>query len=266
MTDASQLPSSLIVQRDGAVGLVTLNRPDRINAIDDSLRSGLPAALLALNADPAIRALLIAGAGERGFCAGADIREARAPESYIDSHKRLTANPWIDVFLSLKKPTIAAIHGVCMGGGLELALACDIRLASADAAFALPETGLGLLPAAGGTQRLAQLIGLGPAMDLILTNDRIDAAEAKRLNLITRLVQTREELPVAALALAQRIAAKPPTATMFARRAVKASQDVPLRDGLVMERDLYALLLTTEDRGEAARAFAEKRPPRFTGR
>lgn len=266
MTEPTPFPPSLIVERDGPVGLVTLNRPDRINAIDDSLRTGLPAALLALDADPAIHAVIIAGAGDRGFCAGADIREERAPESYMDSHKRLMTNAWIDVFLGLKTPIIAAIHGVCMGGGLELALACDIRIASADALFALPETGLGLLPAAGGTQRLAQLIGFGPAMDLILTNERIDAAEARRLDLVTRLVDTREELPAAALALARRIAAKPPMATMLARRAIRASQVMSLHEGLMMERDLYTLLLTTEDRGEAARAFAEKRPPRFTGR
>jgi len=257
---------SLIVERHGLVGFVTLNRPERINAIDDSLRTGLPDALLALDADDAIRAIVIAGAGDRGFCAGADIREVRAPESYIDSHKRLTANAWIDVFLALKTPTIAAIHGICMGGGLELALACDIRIASADARFALPETGLGLLPAAGGTQRLAQLIGIGPAMDMILTNERIDIVEARRLNLVTRWVETRAELPAAALVLAQHIAAKPPIATTFARRAVNASHAMPLRDGLMMERDLYTLLLTTEDRGEAAKAFGEKRPPHFTGR
>ena len=153
-----------------------------------------------------------------------------------------------------------------MGGGFELALACDIRVASADAVFALPETGLGLIPGAGGTQRLPRLIGIGPALDLMLTNDRVDANEAKRLNIVTRLFTSTEELFAGADALAAKIASKPPTASSFVRKAAYASSELGLREGLAMERDLFALLLTTEDRLEAAAAFREKREPRFTAR
>lgn len=258
--------STVLIERDGPIGHIVLNRPDRINAIDDSIRQGLPLALQTLDLDDGIRAIVIKGAGARGFCAGADIREQRNPETPIESHRRLGADPWIECFERLATPTIAAIHGVCMGGGFEIALACDIRLASADAIFALPETGLGLIPAAGGTQRLPRLIGVGPALDMLLTNDRIDAATARRLSIVTHLHDTREALFAAADALACKIAAKPAAATRFARKAVYASAELGLREGLALERDLFALLLTTEDRVEAATAFREKRPPRFTSR
>ena len=257
---------AVLIEREGPVGRIILNRPDRINAIDDSIRQGLPEALFTLDGDPAVRAIVIRGQGPRGFCAGADIREERAAETPIEAHRRMEFNGWIDAFHRLSTPTIAAIHGICMGGGFELALACDIRMASADALFALPETGLGLIPGAGGTQRLARLIGIGPALDLMLTNDRVDGAEAKRLNIVTRLHDTPEALFAAADALGQGIASKPPTATAFARKAAYASAELGLREGLALERDLFALLLTTEDRIEAAAAFREKREPRFTAR
>ena len=257
---------AILIERDGAVGRIILNRPDRINAIDDSIRQGLPEALRTLDGDAQVRAIVIRGNGPRGFCAGADIREERAVETPVEAHHRMEFSSWVEAFERLSTPTIAAIHGVCMGGGFEIALACDIRMASADARFALPETGLGLIPGAGGTQRLPRLIGVGPALDLMLTNDRIDGAEARRLNIVTRLFDTPEALFEGANALAQQIAAKPPTATAFVRKAAYASADLGLREGMMLERDLFALLLTTEDRLEAAAAFREKRAPRFTAR
>ncbi len=261
----SDVEQPVILEREGAIGRIFLNRPSRINAINDGIRHGLPAALRQLERDEDVRIIIIAGNGPKGFCAGADIHEARLPETPIDAHRRMAAAPWIDAFGHVTKPVIAAIHGACMGGGFEIALACDIRMASADAVFALPETGLGLIPGAGGTQRLPRLIGVGPALDLMLSNDRVGADEALRLGIISRLAATREELLDQAHALAGKIAAKPPTATAFVRRAVKASEALSLEEGLALERDLFALLLTTEDRLEAARAFQEKRIPDFQG-
>lgn len=259
-------PGAVLIERDGPIGRVILNRPSRINAIDDSIRQGLPEALRKLDDDVDVRVIVIRGNGPRGFCAGADIREERGPETPVEAHRRMRAKSWIECFERLSTPTIAAVHGVCMGGGFELALACDIRLASADAVFALPETGLGLIPGAGGTQRLPRLIGVGPALDLMLSNDRIDGREAKRLNIVTRLHDSVDELFEAADALAHRIASKPPTATSFARKAAYASAELGLREGMEMERDLFAILLTTEDRIEAATAFRQKREPVFTAR
>jgi enoyl-CoA hydratase len=259
-------PGAVLIEREGAVGRIILNRPARINAIDDSIRQGLPEALRTLDRDTDVRAIVIRGNGPRGFCAGADIRESRAQESPVEAHRRMNLDPWIECFEQMSTPTIAAVHGVCMGGGLEIALACDIRMASAEAIFAMPETGLGLIPGAGGTQRLPKLIGLGPALDLLLTNARIDGREAWRLNIVTHLHETPEALFAAADVLARKIASKPPTATSFARTAAHASGQLSLKEGLALERHLYALLLTTEDRLEAAAAFIEKREPRFTSR
>ena len=266
MAEMKVEPGAVLIERDGPVGRIILNRPMRINAIDDSIRQGLPQALQTLDADTAVRAIIIRGNGPRGFCAGADIRETRAEETPVEAHRRLNLDPWIEAFDRLSTPTIAAVHGICMGGGFEIALACDIRMASVEAIFALPETGLGLIPGAGGTQRLPKLIGLGPALDLLLTNARIDGCEARRLNIVTHLHDSPEALFEAADALARLIASKPPTATSFARSAAHASAELSLQEGLALERHLYALLLTTEDRLEAAAAFVEKREPRFTSR
>ena len=232
-------PSVLVEARD-AVAWVTLNRPAAINAIDDSIRTGLPAALAALDADARIRVIVLQGAGERGFCAGADLKEkpggvrpARAPRPSPD---------WIASLDRVGKPVIAAIHGYCLGGGLEIALACDLRIASADAVFALPETGLGLIPGGGGTQRLPRLVGLGRGLELVLTGDRIDAARALEWGLIKGLAPTREAMAAAAAALAGRIAARPPLATRHAKRAARAGLELGLEAGLGLERELFGEL------------------------
>lgn len=264
-----QLPDrvpTILVERDDGVARLVLNRPERINAIDDSIRFGLPETLAALDADPDVRVVVLSGNGPRGFCAGADIREARPPETPVEAHARMNRAPWIDSVDRFTKPIIAAVHGVCMGGGFELALACDFRMASADALFSLPETGLGLIPGAGGTQRLPRLIGMGPALHLMLTGAAIDAAEAKRLNLVVDVLDTPADLLAAADVMARTIAAKPPAATRLLKKAVRASAEMGVAQGLLLERDLFALLLTTEDRVEAANAFRERRPPQFTGK
>ncbi len=251
--------------QDGA-GWIVLNRPEAMNAVNDDLRTGIPAAVDAFEVDPAVRVIVLAGNGPRAFCVGADIREKRAPETVAEAHHRLAAMRWISAPATAAKPVIAAIHGFCLGGGLELALAADVRICTQDAQFALPETALGLIPGGGGTQRLARLIGPGPALDMILTGDRIGADEARRLGLVTRIVPEGGDLRAEAQALAARIAARPPMATRHAKAAVLGGLDQTLAAGLALERGLFAVLLSTEDRLEAARAFAEKRAPNFTGR
>jgi enoyl-CoA hydratase/carnithine racemase len=172
---------------------------------------------------------------------------------------------WIAAFDQARKPILASIHGVCLGGGLEIAVACDIRITAEDARFGFPETALGVITGVGGSQRLPRLIGSGAAMDMILTGERISALRALDLGLVTRVVP-RAELAAATEALAAQLAARPPMAMAFAKEAVRAAGDLPLREGLRLESDLSTLLMNTEDRLEAARAFRDKRVPRFTGR
>ena len=256
--------NAVTLERRGGVGVITLNRPQKMNAINDAIRHGLPEAVAACDADPEVRVVVIHGGAGRGFCAGADITERRAPRSPVATRHDMMPH-WIDAFDRCSKPVIAAVHGFCMGGGLEIALACDIRIATPDAVFSLPETGLGLIPGAGGTQRLHRIVGLGRALDLLLTGDRIDAAEAHRIGLVTRLAADPAALLPDALALADRIAARAPAATLYVKEAVRTGSDLHLSAGMALERSLFALLTGTHDKIEAARAFAEKRPPHFTG-
>ena len=253
------------MERRGALALVTLNRPDVVNAINDDIRLQLPLALRRCDDDPEIRVIVLHGAGSRGFCAGADIKEPRGDETSVVARSRLVRMAYVDAFDQIAKPIIAAVHGFCMGGGFEIALACDIRLASPDAVFALPETGLGLIPGAGGTQRLPRIIGMGRALDLLLTGGRMDAQEALRVGVVSRLAASADTLLDEAIALAQTIAAKPPVATAYAKEAVRAGTDLDLKAGLLLEKTLFSILSATEDKKEAAAAFREKRRPSFKG-
>ena len=248
------------------VATLVLNRAEAINAINDAIRTGLPEAVRSADKNPDARAIVIRGNGPRGFCVGADVKEQRAEETPIQARRRLDRTDWISAVAAAEKPVIAAIHGFCLGAGLELALAADIRIASADAALGLPETALGLIPGGGGTQRLPRLIGQGRALDLMLTGDRVGGEEALGIGLVTRLVATAAELPDAAQALAERIAMKPPVATCAVKEAVHGGAQIDLASGLRLERGIFTLLLGTEDRKEAAAAFREKRKPAFTGR
>jgi enoyl-CoA hydratase len=172
---------------------------------------------------------------------------------------------WIEALDRTEKPVIAAIHGYCMGGGLELALACDIRFAAPDAVLALPETGLGLIPGGGGTQRLPRVVGLARALDLLLSNERVTAPQALAMGLVTRVSATPESLLAEVRALAERIALKPPTATLYAKQAARAALELELKAGLNLELDLFAQLVPMQDVKEAALAFKEKRAPQFSG-
>ncbi|TVT55042.1 MAG: enoyl-CoA hydratase/isomerase family protein [Azoarcus sp. PHD] len=258
--------AAVTVEQQGSIGWIVLNRPAQINAINDDIRFGVPEALRELNADAEIRVIVIRGEGPRGFCAGADIKEQRGPETSIQVRSRMEGARWIEALDQTEKPVIAAIHGYCMGGGMELALACDIRYVTPDAVFSLPETALGLIPGGGGTQRLARVIGPGRALDLLLTGDRIKAEIAHEIGLITRISATPESLFSEVADFAARIAARPPLATLLVKRAVRAALDLDLKKGLDLELDLFALLKPSEDAAEAALAFKEKRAPHFTGR
>jgi len=266
MPDATTSQSDFIVLSTyDKVALVTLNRPQVGNAFNEAIRHELPRLLDALDGDDGCAAIVMNGAGERGFCVGADIKESRAIGSSVQERRRLKDHAWIDRIASLSKPVVAAIHGYCLGGGLELALACDLRMAAPGAVFGLPETGLGLIPGGGGTQRLPRLIGLGRALDLLLTGDRVGTDEALRAGLITRIASNPESLLAEALAVAARIAARPPTASAYAKEAARTGLDMDLQAGLTLEKTLFSLLMSTADRAEAAAAFRDKREPRFTG-
>ncbi|HSF03248.1 MAG TPA: enoyl-CoA hydratase-related protein [Solirubrobacterales bacterium] len=248
---------------DGVV-TVTLNRPDVHNAMNDAMRGELLRCFTDIETDDAVRVVVVTGAGERAFSAGADIREFPAPQvptRFRDSRRRLDFR---SVMERCPQPIVAAIRGYAFGGGLELALACDIRIASEDARLGLTEVDLAIIPGGGGTQRLPRIVGRGKALEMILTAARIDAREALRVGLVERVVAPQEVLP-AAQALARTLADKAPVALRYAKEAVVKGLELPLADGLRLEQDLATLLRTTEDRIEGAKAFLEKRKPRFKG-
>jgi enoyl-CoA hydratase/carnithine racemase len=206
------------IERINRVGWVVLDRPNQINAINPALRTDVTQALERLDQDPDIRVIVLRGSGDRGFCAGADIKFQSDASSLPALRDGMTPG-WIEVLDRIRKPVVAAIHGFCLGGGVEIAMACDIRIAAPNAVFGLPETGLGLIPGGGGTQRLPRIVGLGRALDLLLTGDRIDATEALRIGLVSRLSASPESLIEEVQAVAERIASKPATASAFVKEA-----------------------------------------------
>jgi len=253
------------IERVNRVGWIVLNRPGQINAINPALRLEVTQALEQLDSDPEMGVIVIRGAGERGFCAGADIK-AQSDATSLPTLRAGMTPGWIEALDRVRKPVIAAIHGFCLGGGLEIAMACDMRIAAPSAVFGLPETSLGLIPGGGGTQRLPRIVGLGRALDLLLTGERIDAAEAHRIGLVSRLATASDHLIDEVQVLAERIAAKPASALAYVKEAARDGLEMDLRAGLKLEKDLFVLLMSTDDRREAAAAFKEKRQPVFTGR
>ncbi len=245
------------------VALVTLDRPEVRNALNDALLAQLAGALRALDADDACRCIVMTGAGDRAFAAGADVREMleETPASLIvrDRFAR-----WDDV-AATHTPMIAAVRGFALGGGLELALLCDMIVAGDDARFGQPEINLGVMPGAGGTQRLTRAVGKARAMELILTGRQIDAAEADAIGLVTRVVPAEQTLE-AALELAARVAAMPPLAVLAATASVRSADELPLTEGVALERRRFHLLFGTEDQREGMTAFLEKRAPTWRGR
>ena len=245
------------------VALVTIDRPEVLNALDSETMRQLTEVLDRLDVDPDCHCIVITGAGERAFAAGADIGELvdATPESLAAA---APFERW-DRVGRLRTPTIAAVRGYALGGGCELALACDMIVAADDAVFGQPEIRLGIIPAAGGSQRLTRAVGKARAMELVLTGRLLPAAEADRLGLVTRVVPAAETMSVA-LALAAEIAGMPPLAVMAAADVIASAEELPLHEGLVTERRAFEALFATEDQREGMRAFLEKRRPEWRGR
>jgi enoyl-CoA hydratase/carnithine racemase len=262
MAEAAVLPV-LDEVRDG-VATITLNRPDAANALSCELVGALGHAFTRVRHDESVRAVIVTGAG-KSFCAGADLKERRAMTLEETRSFLRSLNGVIDAVAGFPRPVIAALNGAAFGGGLELALACDFRIAAEEAQLGLVETRLGIIPGAGGTQRLARIAGLAVAKELILTGRRIGGLVAKKLGLVNDVVPGLA-LAAAAADLAAELAGAGPLAVTQAKRAIDGGFDLPLAEALTHERDCYELVLESEDRNEGLRAFTEKRPPKFTGK
>jgi methylglutaconyl-CoA hydratase len=260
----SDQPPLLLDVVDG-IATVTLNRPHALNAINRALAEELSAACRALRERDDVRVVIVTGAGERAFCAGADLRERGSMTAAERNAHRGGIEAAAEDLANLPMPTIAAVRGYALAGGTELAIACDLRVAGTDAIFGVPEVKIGIFPGAGGVLRLPPLIGLGNARDLLFTGRQVSADEAMRIGLVTRLVEPEAVLPTAR-ELAAQIAANAPLALRAVKDALRVSQGLPAaaaRDEVNRRR---IALDDTADYEEGLRAFAEKRPPRFTGR
>ena len=256
---------TLLLERDGPVAIVTLNRPRALNALNRALLAELSTVLAQLAADDGVRALVLIGAGDRAFAAGADIGELATLDAASATRFAGSGQALFRALERLGKPSIAAVHGFALGGGCELAMACTLRLATETAQFGQPEVDLGLIPGFGGTQRLVRLVGRGRALALLLGGGRIGAEEAERIGLVNRVVPA-VSLRSEAIALAQSLAAKPPLAVRYLLDAVYGGADLPLVDATDLEARLFGLSAATADMREGTRAFLEKRPPVFKGR
>jgi len=248
--------------REGHVALLRLNRPEARNALSPEVMEELAAELERLDPDPEVRCVVIAGS-EKVFAAGADIR-AMAERSFEEALRHPAASFWRRL-AAIRTPLVAAVSGYALGGGCELALACDMIVASESAVFGQPEILLGIIPGGGGTQRLARVLGKQRAMEYVLTGQRFDAATAQRLGLVNKVVGKDRWLEEA-MALAATVAERPPIAARLGKQAVLAAEETGLSAGLDSERRLYELAMATEDRVEGMKAFLEKRQPRFEGR
>jgi enoyl-CoA hydratase len=252
----------VLVERDDPIAVVTLNRPQQLNALSEPLMEELVERLTELDRDPAVRCIVLAGS-ERAFAAGADIGEM-AEASAMDMLYARRVERW-DAIRKLWTPLVAAVSGFCLGGGNELAMSCDLIVASETAKFGQPETSLGIIPGAGGTQRLTRAVGKAKAMDVILTGRFLDAWEAERAGLVARVVAPEAWLEEAKR-VAREIAARGPVAQRLAKEAVNRSFDSTLELGLEHERRLLYLAFASEDAREGLTAFGEKRDPEFEGR
>jgi enoyl-CoA hydratase len=255
---------TLLLDRQDRVAIITINRPDKRNALNIKTREEGAALLDELRKDESVGVVVFTGAGDKAFIAGADIAEF-AGRTAITQRDVMMGRSLFTAIDSFPKPVIAMVNGYCLGGGCELALACDIRIASATASFGQPEINLGIIPGGGGTQRLTRLVGEGKAMELILTGDIIDAQSAFSIGLVNHVVAA-DQLRAKTLEIANRIASRSPIALQLAKEAVKLASRSNLDEGLRREVDLFALCFSTEDKNEGVSAFLEKRKPQFKGR
>jgi enoyl-CoA hydratase len=258
------MPEIIREQREGRVAVVTIDRPEKLNALSQQVRDEMLEVLGRLEGDDGVGVVVITGAGDKSFIAGADIGEfdGRSP---FDQRQAMRSPRIFDAMASFPKPVIAMINGFCLGGGCELAMSCDLRVASDRARFGQPEIKLGLIPGGGGTQRLPRLVGMGHAMRLILTGEMIGAEEARAIGLV-EMVVPHDELRERTLELAAAIAAKSPLTVRVAKEALRASEQLPLEDGIRYERDLFCLCFSSDDMKEGVAAFLAKRQPAWTGR
>ena len=255
---------NILIEKHGRIAIVTVNRPDKLNALNIQTRREILRAFEQLKTDDDVRVVIITGAGPKSFIAGADINEF-AGMTAIKQRDVMKSGRAFDSVEDFPKPVIAMINGFALGGGCELAMSCDIRVASSNAKLGQPEIKLGIIPGGGGTQRLTRLVGEGKAMELILTGEMISADEAKQLGLVNH-VFAPEELEAKTMELANKIAELSPVALAMAKASVKNAARMTLREGLDSEVDLFALCFSSEDKEEGVRAFIEKRKAEFKGR
>ncbi len=255
---------NLLVDRAAAVATVTINRPKVLNALNTATMDELRRVVLELKQDDAVRAIILTGAGDKSFVAGADINELAVQTPVSGREHALAGQHVLDLVENLGKPVIAAINGFALGGGCELAMACTLRIAADTARLGQPEIALGLLPGYAGTQRLARLVGKGRAMELILTGATIAADEAMRIGLVNRVVPAAE-LMAEVRKLAAALAAQAPIAVRYIMTAINKGLEMPFAEGCVFEATLFGLIASTEDMREGTKAFLEKRKPTFRG-
>jgi len=253
----------LVEKLDGYVALVTFNRPDKMNALNLEVRRALFAALAELREDDEVRVVVLTGAGEKAFIAGADIGEfeGMAP---VAQYRAMQRGNIFSAMEEFPKPIIAMINGYCLGGGCELSMACDIRVASSRAKLGQPEINLGIIPGGGGTQRLPRLVGEGQAMKMIMTGEIISASEAHRIGLVEKVFEP-EDLRDSTLEMARTMASRSPLALQAAKESILAARRMPLDEGLKFERAWFGLLFSTDDMTEGVDAFLNKRQAEFKG-
>jgi enoyl-CoA hydratase len=256
---------TLLYEKRAAIGLITINRPDKLNALNQKVMRELHACFDGVREDDEIRAVILTGAGGKAFVAGADINELAVQTPVEGKETSLAGQRVLDLIENLGKPVIAAVNGFALGGGLELAMACTLRIASETARFGQPEVKLGIIPGYAGTERLPRLVGKGRALEIILTGEPITAQEAYRIGLVNQVVPP-QDLMNAAESLAAKIIANAPLAVRYAMEAVNHGMEMSLEQGQFLEATLFGLCCTTADMKEGTLAFLEKRPARFTGK
>ena len=262
---ATQQFQLLKFETKGAIAYVTVNRPDKLNALNSGVMAELRQAFTAIKEDAAVRVAILTGAGEKAFVAGADIGELAKQDPVGAKEYTHRGQAVLDLIENLGKPVIACINGFALGGGCELAMACSFRLASDNAKLGQPEVKLGIMPGYGGTQRLPRLVGKGLANQLLLTGEMINAQEALRIGLVNEVVPLGELIPRAEV-IAAKIVANAPLAVQYCLEAVNKGMDVPLAEGLYLEAVLFAVSCSTEDKKEGTTAFLEKRAANFKGK
>ena len=256
---------NLLVESRDSVTFVTINRPDKLNALNDRTVEELDAAFTAIGIDPATRGVILTGAGEKAFVAGADIAELATQSPVSGRERSVRGQRVLDRIERLGKPVVAAINGFALGGGCELAMACHVRVASENAKLGTPEVKLGIMCGYAGTQRLPRLVGKGRALEMLLTGEMVDAAEALRIGLVNRVVP-REKLLAEAEGLLRKMLANGPVSLRFTLEAVTDGLEMGIGEAQRQEATLFGLLCTTEDMKEGTKAFLEKRPARFQGK